>query len=99
MSENQQEAIARYEAACHAVRTGIMLLMGSPKYKAAEPKDLRLGIDSAQVSQAAIVELLVRKGIITYDEWYSTLADAMEKEKAEYTQEVGKKVGPGIVLK
>lgn len=74
---------ARYEAACHAMQTGVKLDMENGS-NSASPKYLRVGVNSAMVEHSALVQLLVRKGLITDDEYFETLADGMEEEVKRY---------------
>ena len=59
-----KENVAAYEAAAHAMQTGVAFLMERGD-KATEPKHLRVGINSAMVEHAALVRLLISKGVIT----------------------------------
>lgn len=81
----------------HAVQTGVMYMMENGS-KEAEPKQLRVGINSAMVSDAAIVKLLVDKGLITMDEFYKELADAAEKEAKLYTEALEQVYGVKVTL-
>ena len=50
------------------------------------PKHLRVGINSALVESAALAGLLISRGVITEEEYFETIADAMEAEKRRYEQ-------------
>lgn len=52
--------------------------------KPASPKHLRVGVNVALCDHAALVRLLMAKGLFTEEEYFSTLADEMEREKARY---------------
>lgn len=76
----------RYVAAAHAVQSGIAAQIGDGSEKslllaAANPKHLRTGLNLAMVEHAALVGLLVSKGIITAAEYAKALADETEREK------------------
>ena len=88
---------ARYRAALHAVQTGVRTLieMGDTL---ATPKHLRVGLDSAQVNDAALVRLLVRKGIITDREYLEAIVAQAEEEKASYEARLSEKTGKKITL-
>lgn len=88
----RQEDLDRYNAACHAMQTGVKYEMenGSEEGRAAvTPKHLRVGVNSAMVSHAALVQLLITKGVFTEDEYYHSQALAMEVEVARYEKRAG----------
>jgi len=62
------------------------------------PKHLRVGVNSAMVEHTALTRLLIDKGVITEQEWYSALADAMEREKAIYERELEEHFGRPVRL-
>jgi hypothetical protein len=79
----REELTARYDAAAHAMQTGVAYehLTGSND---AAPKHLRVGINSAMVNDAALVRLLMSKGIITDMEYLEALTVEMEAERDRY---------------
>lgn len=83
----------RYHSACHAMQTGVAIKMARGS-KDTEPKHLRVGINSAMVTDAAIAKLLIEKGIFTREEYVKAVADEMEEEVKRYEQELG----PNITL-
>lgn len=82
-------------AALHAMQTGVAMEMQLDP-TSVEPKHLRVGINAGFVGDAAMVRLLVSKGVFTMDEYYAALADEAEVEVARYesllTQRLGKPV-------
>ena len=99
MPETVDEAQARYHAALHAMQSGVAMKMN---YDAADtgPKHLRVGVNSAMAEHAALVTLLVSKHVISWEEYYTSLADAMEYEKAHYEAELRERFGnDGIDLR
>lgn len=76
----------RYEAAMHAVQTGVLLEIEKlgPGPSGTSPKHLRVGINAAMVSDAALVQLLVDKKLFSMEEYWKYLAEAAETEKARY---------------
>lgn len=80
-----RELYKRYLAAAHAVQTGIAYRMQKDP-TSTTPKHLRVGIDLSKVEHAALVKLLVAKGIITDREYYQMIAEGVEAEKASYEQ-------------
>lgn len=89
---NQQDLDARYMAAAHAMQSGVAMWMN---YDAAEtrPKDLRVGVNSALVSDGALVKLLVDKGVITHEEFMVSLIEMMEREVENYRQRINQRIG------
>lgn len=92
------DANERYSAAMHAVQTGIALLIARGG-ELANPKHLRVGINSAMVTHSAIATLLIEKGVFTEDEYLDALAAAAEREQAFILDEVRKHYGDGIDLR
>lgn len=64
-----------------------------------EPKQVRNGIDSAMVSHAALVQLLIKKNIITEMEYIEAMAEAWETEQKRYEEELSKHFGKNIHLR
>lgn len=77
----------RYTAAMHAVQTGIAYIMEKDLTET-QPKHLRVGISSSMVTELAVAELLIAKGIFTGDEYEKALADAAEREVGLYAERV-----------
>jgi hypothetical protein len=73
----------RYAQAMHGVQSAIAFEIGTGVMNA-DHKHLRVGIDSAHVSQGALAELLVEKGLITVDEYDAKLAHYAERELLSY---------------
>lgn len=86
------ELRARYEAALHAVQSGIATKMAMGIDRECEPKHLRVGVNSALVDTGTIVRLLVSKGVFTSEEFYAALAENMETEAAMYERALGVKL-------
>lgn len=89
--------IERYMKAMHAMQTGIMYLLELDPTPA-EPKHVRVGINSAKCDQAAIAKLLMAKGIITEDEYAKAIADEAEHEVKRYELELSQIYGRNITL-
>lgn len=73
----------RYRAAAHAMQSGVGYKM-QHDIGDTTPKHLRVGVNSAMVEHAALVEMLVDKGILTWTDYYRALAEGMEAEKQRY---------------
>jgi hypothetical protein len=76
-----------YREAAHAMQTGVAMKM---KVDPAETtaKHLRVGVNSAMVETAAIVQLLINKGIATLPEFEEELANQMNLEADRYALEL-----------
>lgn len=95
--ESVEQAEARYTAASHAMQSGVAQSMEIDP-ASTTPKHLRVGVNSAHVSDSALVELLIDKGIFTREEFYTALADAMENEVASYEGELSMHYGTQVRL-
>ena len=89
-----KEAVDRYMAAAHAMQTGVGYEINlDPGSACITPKSLRVGVNSALVDSSAIVELLMEKGIFTWDEYEEALAIAMERERDRYQAIISRLLG------
>lgn len=79
------EVTRRYLAALHGIQSAVAFEMEAGG-TLAEPKHLRVGVDSAFVTDRAVMQLLLKKQIITEEEYAGALADAAEAELAERTR-------------
>lgn len=89
--------IERYFSAAHAMQSGVRAVMEFDD-NPTSPKHLRVGVNSAMVEHGALVGLLLKKGIITQDEYHKAIADAMEEEKSKYEKLLSSKYGTSITL-
>lgn len=92
-----EEDRERYERAAHAMQTGVAAEMGYDP-RATEPKHLRVGVNSALVDSGALAGLLIRKGVITEEEYAAALADGMEAERDRYKAEIEAQYGASVNL-
>lgn len=98
MKEPIEKSRKRYEAAAHAMQSGVALMLESDE-KVGTPKDLRVGVNSAMVEHGALATLLINKGIFTAEEYSTALADAMEREVELYEHMLSEIFGIQITLK
>jgi hypothetical protein len=87
----------RYEAALHAMQTGVKLELGREGV-ARNPdrtidvlhyvKHLRTGNNARAVDHAALIRLLIAKGLFTLEEYEKEIADEMEREKQRYERRI-----------
>lgn len=95
--ENEQEARMRYEAALHAMQSGVRMEMNL-RTGPTEPKHLRTGINAAQSDQSGLATLLIQKGVFTREEYATAMADAMELEKQRYEEHLSQLLGRKVSL-
>ena len=80
-----EESITRYHAAGHAIQSGVAYEMTQGDAAAGtSPKSLRTGVNLSKCDQAALVRLLMAKGVFTLDEYEQELADEAEREVQRY---------------
>lgn len=86
-----------YLKCLHAVQTGIAYKMQYDLHETT-PKHLRTGINNAIVSNTALVRLLIRKGLITEDEYFESLVAEMKMEVNRYEEWLSKRLNAKIIL-
>jgi hypothetical protein len=83
---NQLQAYTdRWMRAAYAIQSAIAFLIERGGFDAATPKHLRVGIDTAKADHGALAELLIRKGVITEEEYLRSIAEGQEREARRYT--------------
>lgn len=87
-----------YEAAQHAMQTGVAHEM-EHRPGPTTPKSLRVGINTALCDHAALIRLLVDKGVISDDEYRAAITDEMNREVKRYEKSLGKLLGTKITLR
>lgn len=90
----------RYKKASHAVQTGVALEieLGGEQGAAATPKYLRVGVNSAMSDHGALARLLIKKGVITQDEYELVVVEAMEAEAEFYEKRLEARYNRKITL-
>lgn len=74
-----QSAIAFLQS--HAEKTG-------ESYPSLEPKHLRVGVNSAMIEASALGKLLMRKKLITADEYFNSIIEMWEQEVESYQGDI-----------
>ncbi len=98
MSDDTQRNDLDYFAAAHGMQTGVAHeLERDPS--SASPKHLRVGINSALVNDAALVRLLVAKGVITEEEYAEAVRLEMNRELDRYEDLLRSSYGGPITLR
>lgn len=92
-----EEDKQRYIRALHGMQSGVATKMNYEK-RETDPKHLRVGVNSSIINSSALAYLLINKGVITEEEWFKALADAMEDEKTMYEDRLTSILGAKITL-
>lgn len=85
---NKAELAHIYQQLMHGVQSGIAMRINDPNYDGATPKHLRVGINSAHITDKALAELLMEKGIITEEEYFRKMVEATIDELKMLEEEV-----------
>ena len=86
-----------YEQALHAVQTGVKMLMAYDKGETS-PKHLRVGVNSAMRDSTAMARLLIKKKVITEEEYQKAVMDEMVREVRRYEEKLSRILGRTIKL-
>lgn len=95
--ETSEDAQQRYLYFMHALQSGVAAKQGLDPSET-EPKNLRVGVNSAMLQQGTVVRLLIAKGIITAEEWWIALADSAQAEVQAYEKWLSDKTGANVTL-
>jgi len=68
----------------HAIQTGVKARIEYGLSNDSDPKHLRVGINNALIAQGALTDLLVKKGLITEEEFAQTYVEFLKKEVESY---------------
>lgn len=85
-----EETKSRYLGLMHAMQTGVEFQRDKSDQS---PKHLRVGVNSALVSNCALADLLIRKGIITEQELQESVCDMMQREVDAYRNRIAAELG------
>jgi hypothetical protein len=83
---SQKDLGLSYRDALHGVQSAISYEMEMGIGRATHPKHLRVGVDSAMISDAAVVRLLIEKGVFTEEEFEESLRLQANYELDSYQQ-------------
>jgi hypothetical protein len=86
--------------ASHAMQSGVAydIEKNGETSAATTHKHLRVGINVALCDHAALVRLLVAKGVITMDEYEEAATAQMEREVASYEEKLSASYGGPVKL-
>lgn len=97
MSETVEHAQLRYTMALHAMQSGVATYMQIAPDETT-PKHLRVGTNAAHIGYSAIARLLIDKGVITEQEYFTTLADVAVEEQRNYEKRLSDHYGKPVTL-
>jgi hypothetical protein len=91
---------SRYHEAAHAMQTGVAFEIETlgANGAGADPKHLRVGVNTAHADLGSLARLLIAKGVITEAEYLEATADGMEQEREAYAARVQSRLGPHVKL-
>ena len=98
MDEQTAARWERYGQLLHAMQTGVAHMMHRDENQTS-PKHLRVGVNNSLCCQAALVKVLVAKGVITEEEYAQACADEMELEVGRYENELKAVIGTDVDIK
>jgi len=87
-----------YEQALHGIQTGIALEIERGS-ECASPKHLRVGVNSAMCEHAALVRLLIAKGLFTEEQYAEAITDEFNRELERLEKNVNNQYGGGGKIK
>lgn len=90
-----EEKSQKYEALLHAMQTGVKLDHEATLEKDGSPKSLRVGVNAAMSDHAALARVLMRKGVITEDEYFDAIIEGMQMEVDRYQRLANQRAGAG----
>lgn len=108
-----EEFEKEYRALAHAIQTGAyceltgtMPVRGSSApnvdplqhFGAASPKHLRTGLNCVMADLGTLTQLLVEKGVLTWNEVHIRTLAGLRREVATYEQSLSKKFGKPVTL-
>lgn len=97
-AERIAAATRRWHDAAHAMQSGVKAEM-ELRPQPTSPKDLRTGVNVALTDHAALVKLLIAKGVITEVEYHEAIADGMEAEHRRYEARLSELMGKKVTLR
>lgn len=89
---------AAYLNLTHAMQSGVAMEMNYDR-EPTEPKHLRVALNTVLCQNAALVRLLMEKGIITEDEYWTQMLIAIIEEVDRYEASLRELIGGSITLR
>ena len=92
MSKPKDQSVNEYKHHARRMQCGVEYTMRDSKE--CEPKHLRVGVNTALADRGSLVRLLMKKGVISEDEYLEAIADGMKLEADAYENRVQQKFSP-----
>ena len=86
-----------YAALANAIQSGVAFDQSTGS-EDGTPKHLRVGLNLRARDHSGLVELLVAKGVITYEEYFDVVIGELEAELADYKELIERKTGRKVDL-
>jgi elongation factor P hydroxylase len=86
-----------YMNAMHAMQTGVSYTLSIDPTEG-DVKHIRVGINSALCSASALVYLLIEKGIITEEEYFTKLIELTKNDVKDYEKKLSEHYGTEVKL-
>lgn len=64
----------------HAIQSAVAFQMSLPNYHATQLKHVRTGLDTTKAEHGALARLLMKKGVITEEEYFDAMVEGYEME-------------------
>lgn len=88
---------SRYMAAVHAIQTGTAMELARDPHSGT-PKHLRVGVNTGKCEHAALVRLLIEKGLFTEEEYALAIVEELEREVVRYEERLSSQLGSNVKL-
>jgi hypothetical protein len=98
-----EEFAKRQAALLHAIQSGVACEQGLDEGEgvpnaATSPKHLRTGLNAAMVEHAALVRLLIDKGLIAERDYFDAVIRELQAEVARYEERLSARLGAKVTL-
>ena len=89
-----------YIEAAHAMQSGVAseIELKGEKGAAADPKNLRVGVNMAMADQAGLASLLIAKGVFTKEEYIEAITKSANDEADRYQKLLSEAFGRPVTL-
>lgn len=93
----EEEFVAENIRLGHAMQSGVAMEQSAGSTDGT-PKHLRVGVNAALVEGGAVARLLIRKGLITKEEYFDAIIEGMKREVKTYEARLSKATGAKVTL-
>ena len=91
----RQERVARYQHLLHALQSGVKAQQEFDRATNPDPdthetggKHLRTGLNASKVEHGALVALLIKRGVISEDDYWDAMLELLEREVQGYEEKL-----------